>query len=55
MAVGQPETNLNTWGLRYVKKKKGDAMDLTGDAPTKSPQFGGGSELDLATANPSGR
>ena len=55
MAVGQPETNLNTWGLRYVKKKKGDAMDLTGDAPTKSPQFGGGSELDTATANPSGR
>ena len=22
MTVGQPETNLNTWGLRYVKKKE---------------------------------
>ena len=21
MAVGQPETNLDTWGLKYVKKK----------------------------------
>jgi hypothetical protein len=55
MTVGQPEINLDTWGLRYVKKKKGDAIDLVGDAPTKSPQFGGGSELDSATATPSGR
>jgi hypothetical protein len=55
MTVGVPEISLDTWGLRYVKKKKGDAIDLVGDAPTKSPQFGGGSELDSATANPSGR
>jgi hypothetical protein len=54
MTVGQPETNLDTWGLRYVKKKKGDAIDSTGDAPTKSPQSTI-SDLDSATANPSGR
>jgi len=32
MAVGQPETNLNTWGLRYVKKTRA--------APSAKPSEG---------------
>ena len=40
MTVGQPETNLNTWGLRYVKKKSGyDKLD------TKDSPFAGGAAI----------
>ncbi len=45
MAVGQPETNLNTWGLRYVKKTRAapsakpsegiTAGNLVGDSPSQ--------------------
>jgi len=38
MTVGQPETNLDTWGLRYVKKLSEGDLDRIG-APSKERQM----------------
>ena len=43
MTVGEPEINLNTWGLRYVKKKSdlsafGDTSAVRGSDPNKTPE-----------------
>jgi len=89
LTVGVPEINLDTWGLRYVKKKNGkseyDKLDTSesvfaggtalgdkpstntkkptahptsttsGLSPSGSPSNLSVSDLDLATADPSGR
>ena len=48
MAVGQPETNLDTWGLRYVKKISGSKTPST--KPTESTSAGNRiSDADVKT------
>ena len=48
MAVGQPETNLDTWGLRYVKKISGSKTPST--KPTESTSAGNRiSDADVET------